>query len=226
MILCAAILRRFVVHNKRPLIQLPFSFKWQLRDWRLISIFIAVFTVLIIGAIIEAIPINHNIAKIPSPIITTTKSITTTETAPSPDDSTSFSKNVSKKELDLRFNQATLMLHAKQYEYALVALDRVFQLAPHMPEAHVNTGFALLGMGKVAAAKQAFAKAITLKHDQANAYYGIAVINEQLGDINNAITNMQSYLNFADKNDPFRRKAKAAIWEWQTKSALQPKPPK
>ena len=38
------------------------------------------------------------------------------------------------------------MLHAKQYEHALHAFHRVLELDPAMPEAHVNAGFALLGM--------------------------------------------------------------------------------
>jgi len=39
------------------------------------------------------------------------------------------------KEVDRRFKQAVAMLHAKRYEHAVTALQRVLKLAPEMPEA-------------------------------------------------------------------------------------------
>ena len=117
-------------------------------------------------------------------------------------------------EIDERFAQGVLMLHAKQYEHALTAFHRVLALDPAMPEAHVNVGFALLGMGEAGAARDFFASALELRTRQLNAYYGLAVASEQLGDLAAARGAMRTYAHLAPRDDPFRRKAEAALWEW------------
>jgi len=121
----------------------------------------------------------------------------------------------SNPEIAERFSQGVLMLHAKQYEHALMAFHRVLALDPAMPEAHVNAGFALLGMGKPAAARDFFAGALELRARQLNAYYGLAVAYERLGDLPAARGAMRTYAHLAPHDDPFRRKAEAALWEWQ-----------
>src|SRR5262245_9834304 len=121
-------------------------------------------------------------------------------------------------EVEQRFAQGVVMLHAKQYEHALTAFHRVLQLEPAMPEAHVNAGFALLGMNEPAAARGFFEGAIALRRQQLNAYYGLAVAYEQLGDLPAARGAMRTYAHLAPKDDPFRRRAEAALWEWETGS--------
>ena len=59
-------------------------------------------------------------------------------------------------EVRQRFEQAVLMLHARQYEHAATALYRVLELAPAMPEAHVNMGYAMLGLKRGDAARGFF----------------------------------------------------------------------
>jgi len=115
-----------------------------------------------------------------------------------------------------RFSQGVVMLHAKHYEHALTAFHRVLELDPAMPEAHVNAGFALLGMGEPAAARDFFASALELRARQLNAYYGLAVAYERLGDLPAARGAMRTYAHLAPKDDPFRRKAEAALWEWES----------
>lgn len=56
-------------------------------------------------------------------------------------------------EIKLRFRQAVVMLHAKQFDHAVTALHRVLKLAPVMPEAHVNMGYALFGQLRYAEAR-------------------------------------------------------------------------
>jgi predicted Zn-dependent protease len=124
-------------------------------------------------------------------------------------------RTASNPEVGERFTQGVIMLHAKQYEHALTAFHRVLALDPAMPEAHVNAGFALLGMKQPAAARRFFEGAIALRKDQLNAYYGLAVASEQLGDLPAARGAMRTYAHLAPKDDPFRRKAEAALWEWQ-----------
>ena len=118
-------------------------------------------------------------------------------------------------EVHQHFQQGVVMLHAKQHEHALTAFHRVLELAPEMPEAHVNMGYALLGLQRYDAARQFFEGAIALRTQQLNAYYGLAVALEGLRDLPGAIGAMRTYAHLARPDDPFLRKAEAALWEWQ-----------
>ena len=118
-------------------------------------------------------------------------------------------------EIDLRFSQGVVMLHAKEFKHALTAFHRVIELAPQMPEAYVNTGFALLGLGRPAAARDFFDEATNLRRDQVNGYYGLALALDEMGDTFGAMQAMEAYLHRAPAGDPYRRKAEAAVWEWR-----------
>lgn len=122
-------------------------------------------------------------------------------------------------EVRLRFDQGVVMLHARQYDHAVTAFHRVLALAPQMPEAYVNLGFALLGLKRHREAGDFFAAAIELRRDQINAYYGLAVALEADGDLRGAIGAMRAYVHRASAADPYRRKAAAALWEWETQLA-------
>ena len=118
-------------------------------------------------------------------------------------------------EVHQRFQQGVMMLHAKQHEHALTAFHRVIELVPDMPEAHVNMGYALLGLQRYDAARQFFEGAIALRTQQLNAYYGLAVALEGMRDLPGAIGAMRTYAHLAGPDDPYLRKAEAALWEWQ-----------
>jgi tetratricopeptide (TPR) repeat protein len=119
------------------------------------------------------------------------------------------------EEIDLRFKQGVIMLHSKQYEHAMTAFHRVLQLAPNMPEAHVNMGFAMLGQKRFKEALDFFDGATELNRNQLNAYYGMAEAYEGLGDYRGALESMEAWLHRAKADDPFRRKGEAAVWEWR-----------
>lgn len=129
-------------------------------------------------------------------------------------------------DIKTRFDQGVIMLHAKQYEHALTAFHRVLQLAPEMPEAHVNMGFALIGLKRYKAAYDFFESATQLRRDQANAYYGMAVALEGMGDTAGALGAMQTYLHLSKADDPFRRKAEGALWEWREKLTTERSQPR
>ena len=134
-------------------------------------------------------------------------------------DAPGHAKSARREEVRLRFDQAVLMLHAGQHEHSVTALHRVLELAPQLPEAHVNMGFALMGLRRVAAARDFFDSAIALDPLQSNAYYGLAMALEELGDRAAAIGAMRSYLHLAKEQDERHlRKARAALWEWQARS--------
>jgi tetratricopeptide (TPR) repeat protein len=126
------------------------------------------------------------------------------------------------QEVRTRFDQAVAMLHAKQYDHAVTALHRVLELAPQMPEAHVNMGFALLGLKRAPAARDFFETASQLNPMQANAYYGSAMAFEELGDLPAAVGAMRTYLHLARQEDERHlAKARAALWEWEAQLAAQ-----
>jgi Flp pilus assembly protein TadD len=120
-------------------------------------------------------------------------------------------------EVRQRFDQAVVMLHAHQYEHAVTALHRVIELAPAMPEAQVNMGYALLGLQHADAARAFFLAAIDLRPQQANAYYGLAMADEQRKDYESALGGMRSFLHLARADDPHRVRARSALWEWEEK---------
>lgn len=116
-------------------------------------------------------------------------------------------------EIDRRFNEAVAMLHAGQYDYAIKSLHRVLELNPRMPEAHVNMGFAFLGLEEFRAAHDFFQAAIDLRPDQVNAYFGLAEALIGLNDAEGALGAMRVYVHLAPPTDPFVAKAKATIGE-------------
>jgi len=120
-------------------------------------------------------------------------------------------------ELHERFQQAAVMLHAGQPQHALAALERVIALAPNLPEARVNAGFALYELSDLGGARAQFHKAIDLRPGQANAYYGLAMALEAMGDLDGALGAMRTYVHLADPQDAHVRKAQSAIWEWQSR---------
>lgn len=122
-----------------------------------------------------------------------------------------------REEVDLGFKQAVIMLHAKQYEHAATALHRVLELSPTMPEAHVNMGYAMLGLHRNALARDFFKSALSLRATQANAYYGLALAQAELNDLPGASLAMRGYLSLTSPRDPFFIKGRAALASWQTK---------
>ncbi len=128
------------------------------------------------------------------------------------------------QQIDERFQQAIAMLHAKQYDFAIKALHRVIELAPKMPEAYVNMGYAMFGKEDYKAAVTFFESAIEIKPYQANAYWGLAVSLEKLNDLQGAMGAMRTYIHLAPPNDPFVRKARSALWEWESTLKRGPLP--
>jgi len=117
-------------------------------------------------------------------------------------------------EVAQRFRQGVIMLHAGEHEHAATAFHRVLALAPRLPEAHVNMGFAMLGQFHHGLARDFFESAIALRPSQRNAYYGLAAAFEGLGDVRGAVGAMRTYIHLSPPDDPYLRKANAALWEW------------
>lgn len=125
------------------------------------------------------------------------------------------------EEAKQRFQQGVVMLHSKQYEHALTAFHRVLALDPGSADAYVNSGYALIGLQRHREAIDFFNGATEINPNQLNAYFGLAVAYEAHGDLEAAVGAMRTYAHLASPDDPFRRKAWAALWEWESRLKVQ-----
>ena len=119
-------------------------------------------------------------------------------------------------DLQTLFRQAVTALQAKHFAQAERVLHTILTRTPRLPEAHVNMGFAQLGLGRTQVAADFFTSAIELRASLPNAYYGLAVALERGGDLPGALGAMRSYIHLTQANDPYLSKARAALWEWET----------
>ncbi|MBF0138633.1 MAG: hypothetical protein H7833_16710 [Magnetococcus sp. DMHC-1] len=127
------------------------------------------------------------------------------------------------EDLEIRqhFFQGAMMLHAQQFDHAVTALHWVLQRRPELPEAHVNMGFALLGREELPAARDFFQTAINLRSTQANAYYGLALTLEKLGDRPAARGALRTFVHLTRPDDPFLAKAQTTLAEWEKAEPAQ-----
>lgn len=176
---------------------------WKARDIRLLALILTACLVIAGGLIITYLPngLRTSVANAPREI------------------RAEHAREKTEAEIRQRFQQGVAMLNNKQHEQALKEFHRVLELAPGMPEAHVNAGFALIGLGRFAVARDFFEGALALRKNQVNAYYGLAEALEGLNDLPGALGAMRAYLHLAPANDYYRRKAESAVWEWEAKVA-------
>ncbi len=99
---------------------------------------------------------------------------------------------------------------------AASAFENAKRLRPHIAEARINLGYAYLAAGQFVDAEAAFSEALDLKPGQINGYYGWAESLEALDDLPAALGAMRSFVHLSSEDHPYRRRALAAIWEWQT----------
>lgn len=113
------------------------------------------------------------------------------------------------------FQQAVAMLQAEEFDYAVTALHDVLSIYPALPEAHVNMGYALLGLGDSRAAADFFNSASDLRPSLYNAYYGLGLAERQNGNDKAALAAMQAFAHLAAENDRHLPSAQEFIWELQ-----------
>jgi len=104
------------------------------------------------------------------------------------------------------------------------AFEKALAIRPHAVQARVNLGFAYVEMGRPAEARHLFSRAIEIAPMTANAYYGLGEALEAEGDIPGAIGAMRSFLHLSEGSDHFRRRARAALWEWEALRESRPAP--
>ncbi len=133
-----------------------------IKKWRVITLIATICTVFLLGSVLYMY--NHDTETQASKRTIQRNQIQKTK------------HSIKENAIDKYFLQGALMLHARRYEEAIVALHEVLKLAPQLPEAHVNMGFAMLGIDKKKEAESFFRSAIDLRTSQVNAYYGLAVL--------------------------------------------------
>jgi thiol-disulfide isomerase/thioredoxin len=107
---------------------------------------------------------------------------------------------------------------------AVQAFETARKANPHAPEVYANLGFAYLELNQPAASRTVFERASAIAPMQANVYFGLAEALDALGDTEGAMGAMRTYLHLAPGDDPFRRRAMSALWEWETRDAAAPAP--
>lgn len=119
---------------------------------------------------------------------------------------------------DRLFALAVERMQRRDYEAALQIWHRILVSNPDIPEVKVNMGFTLIELGRWHNARDFFTAAIEQDPFQANAYYGLALVNEQAGDLETALGAMRSYIHLAgaDEDERFIRRARSALWEWES----------
>lgn len=123
------------------------------------------------------------------------------------------------RELTARFEQGVAMLQLGEFENAVTAFHRVLVLAPGLPEAHLNMGFALYELKDYQGAQHFFEGAKALAPDFLNVEYGLAVSLFAQGKTLEAVHHMATYLGRLKKDDPFRKVAEKKMKKME--SALQ-----
>lgn len=123
--------------------------------------------------------------------------------------------------LEQLFAAAVGHMQQGQHRQALNLWHQALLLAPDTPEIKVNMGFTLFELGEYATARDFFINAMEQNAYQANAYYGLALTGEKMGDLEGALGAMRSYIHLAaaDQDDKFIRRARSALWEWEARLA-------
>ncbi len=124
-------------------------------------------------------------------------------------------------ELRRLFSAAVENMQRRDYERALELWHRALLLDSSHPGIKVNMGFTLFELGRFETARAFFIDAMEQNAYQANAYYGLALTSEQMGDLEGAMGAMRSYIHLADgaQDRQFLRRARAALWEWEARLA-------
>ena len=120
--------------------------------------------------------------------------------------------------VDDYFDRALTHMQNRQYPQAVLVWNELLLINDTIPEVHVNQGFSLFEMGHIEPASRHFQRALELNSYQVNAYYGLAICFEKMGEMEGAMGAMRSFIHLADDSDPFIRKARAALWEWESRT--------
>ncbi len=124
-------------------------------------------------------------------------------------------QHLSKTNFTQSFEYGSRALRQDDAKAALIALENARRLRPKIPKVHVNLGFVYLALAQPAAARSSFLKSIELNPNQSDAHYGLAESADKLGNFDEALGAMRTYLRLTDSRAPHRSRAESAVEEWQ-----------
>lgn len=109
---------------------------------------------------------------------------------------------------------------------AIITFEAAQKRQPNVPEAAVNLGFLHLSRKDYPRSRALFEQTIRNHPSQTNAYWGVAMAAEGMGDTEFALDAIRTFMHLEPESSPFHRKALAAAWEWeeQIKAKKEGKP--
>lgn len=119
------------------------------------------------------------------------------------------------EQIEAHFQRGLTMMHAGEHLLAAKAFSEVLKLDEGVVDARVNLGFCFVGMAAWHEAFLEFQTAIAMRPEQANAYYGTALVLYELNDAEGALGNMRTYVHLAGENAPFQQQAMRSILAWE-----------
>jgi len=198
----------------------------QRKDNRLLAISTIVIVVFIGGYLLSKLPQSWVVgdnkdysdnAVTPTYLINTEK-LNTENKKPAPILAKLDPNGHSKQQIELQTQQqffdGAKLLQIGHYQQAITAFHKVLTQYPDLPEAHINLGFAMLGLGELIKAVKSFNYALELNPEAANAYYGLALVAEKEQEYEIALGAMRTYIHLR-QDDRYIAKARAAIEFWQ-----------
>ncbi|QSX41280.1 tetratricopeptide repeat protein [Shewanella cyperi] len=114
------------------------------------------------------------------------------------------------------FNDAVTLMQYGHPEAALVKWHEFIGRYPNVVEAQVNLGYTFIALEQWDFARSALEHALDLNSNQANAYYGLALVAEAGNELRLAKEYMQTFLHL-EHDKAFDNKARAALWLWEEK---------
>lgn len=119
------------------------------------------------------------------------------------------------------FTNGVAYMREGRHHEAIIVFEAALRRQPGVPEVLVNLGYLHLARKDFKSAEAAFQGAIGLRPGQVNAYWGLALTLEGRGDLEAALGAMKTFQHLEPESSPFRRKADAAVWEWEEQLRLK-----
>lgn len=123
------------------------------------------------------------------------------------------------------FAEVAKDLRAKNYDAALIKLNRAQSWARRIPKSYYLVARALEGKGDHETARDFYRATIDRDPTFSDAYWGFATTSESLQDLPSALGAMRSFLHTVPDADPQRLRiaqARSAIWEWEAQLGRGP----
>jgi tetratricopeptide (TPR) repeat protein len=209
----------------------------RIKDVRLVALAIVISAIVFGGILFSNVPDNWVIgdskdysqnAKVPSyelsssPVESVDK-LPVITVIPAKLDPQGHSKQQQQMLVQQQFADAAKLLQIGHFKQSITVFHKVLRKFPDLPEAHINLGFAMLGLGELKKSVKSFNYALKIQPQAADAYYGLALVAEKELEFELAMGAMRTYLHLR-KDDAYVAKARAALQYWEIEIKKKNKP--